>query len=696
MTVYIDITNLSRCRFLTGIQRVVREILVRFLRNRPFPMVLLCYDRAAKSFHQIDSEAVQKWLEDGDGVFNGGSGQEGIGVDDMSCGDVFFDLDAVWHLTRHRTELYPLLKSAGVRIVSYIYDIIPISYPQFYDVTTLNNFLYYVGAALQYADTVLVSTKSTLNEIQALCGDLRLPKVKGEATWLGSDFESAPVAGGSTAPDARAVQAVESGKYVLMVGTIQPLKNHAVVLDAFEKTLFARGLNLVFAGKIGWNIEGFARRIREQPLLGRQFFMLEGMDDASIDYLYRNAFCLAFATFNEGFGLPTIEAFQRGTPVVCSDVPVLREVGGDFCRYFDPKSADSFAETVLRLLDSEKDYAALREKVAGYKPVTWDEVAEGIAGMIERASHRSLVEKAGFALRLPWRCLSRRRAGGVDSPEAGIWERYALGDQVNLPLHDGFSEDKAGTAWTNGTEAQVRLHLDDVDDDLLLEMEYSTFCSPQPVEVFANDFCVDRFSARGKQRRSLPIPRSLLHENGTLLIRLKLPGAISPKEVLHTDDTRLLALLLSSMTLSASNDNRFDYMPGDLLSFADADGAPALEKCLYGVSHPERNFTWTEGGSVCMVFQVRNEFWGPSQLILRYRTLLPAEHVLVSVGDTEVERFVAHGEEEKTISIPPSAIKLGGGVVITLALPDAVAPKDLGKGADARVLALRLFSVRLE
>ena len=141
MTVYIDITNLSKCKFLTGIQRVVREVLVRFLRNKPFPMVLLCYDRVDKSFHQIDSEATRKWLEDGGGAFNGVAGQDGIGVDDMSFGDVFFDLDAVWHLTRHRSELYPLLKSAGVRIISYIYDIIPISHPQFYHVSTLNNFL---------------------------------------------------------------------------------------------------------------------------------------------------------------------------------------------------------------------------------------------------------------------------------------------------------------------------------------------------------------------------------------------------------------------------------------------------------------------------------------------------------------------------------------------------------------------------
>ncbi len=97
-----------------------------------------------------------------------------------------------------------------------------------------------------------------------------------------------------------------------------------------------------------------------------------------------------------------------------------------------------------------------------------------------------------------------------------------------------------------------------------------------------------------------------------------------------------------------------------------------------------------------MVFLVKNEFWVPSQLILRYRTLLPAEHVVVSVGDTEIDRYVAHGEEEKIISIPPSAIKLGGCVVVTLALPDAVSPRELGRGADARVLALRLFAVRLE
>ena len=114
------------------------------------------------------------------------------------------------------------------------------------------------------------------------------------------------------------------------------------------------------------------------------------------------------------------------------------------------------------------------------------------------------------------------------------------------------------------------------------------------------------------------------------------------------------------------------------------------------MSHSEENFTWTDGDSVRMVFFVRNKYWVPSSLTLRHGTFLKEEHVVVSIGNTVIDRYVAKGLCEKVIDIPPSAIKVGGWLCVTLSLPDAVSPRDLGKGKDGRSLALTLFSVEVQ
>lgn len=380
MRVYIDVTNLTSVDFLTGIQRVVREVLVRMIRERKHELILMTYNDFFNIYEKIDVDSFYAWFNDGEGEHEEMFTGKKITYDCFMPGDVFFDIDSVWNLSLKRSLLLPKLKANGVKILVYIYDIIPITHPQYCHGNTTNNFMSYIGAFLQYADMIFASTQSTLDAIDDLLRQLKLPSIPGCVTWLGSDFKVQDNTKEEIHPKAKA--AVDAGQYVLMVGTIEPRKNHAVILDAFEKQLFSKGMNLIFAGKIGWNIQAFRKRMMEHPMYGKQFFFLNCMNDVTIDYLYKHAYCVAFPTFNEGFGLPMIEAFERGVPVIASDIPVLREVGKGYCRYFDPNSWHSFAEQVEQWLNHEDDYAAEKEKLKGYIPVTWDSVATVISDKI--------------------------------------------------------------------------------------------------------------------------------------------------------------------------------------------------------------------------------------------------------------------------------------------------------------------------
>ena len=168
MKIYMDISCFCLTNYRAGIQRVIRELLRRLLRQDGLPIELLRYDESFRTFHVLDSAAVQKWMDEDGGVLAETANLGKVVIDDFVPGDIFFDLDAAWAATWRRSDLYPRLKDAGVKIVSYIYDIIPYTNPEVLHSGFVTNFLYYLGAVLENSDIIMASTQSTLDEIAAL------------------------------------------------------------------------------------------------------------------------------------------------------------------------------------------------------------------------------------------------------------------------------------------------------------------------------------------------------------------------------------------------------------------------------------------------------------------------------------------------------------------------------------------------
>lgn len=110
------------------------------------------------------------------------------------------------------------------------------------------------------------------------------------------------------------------------------------------------------------------------------------VDAADLEGLYSLARCFVFASVNEGFGIPVLEAMRRGVPVACSNVSALPEVAGEAARYFDPYSVQGIAEALSDLLADEQLSAALarrgRERQAAF---TWEATARGTLESYARA-----------------------------------------------------------------------------------------------------------------------------------------------------------------------------------------------------------------------------------------------------------------------------------------------------------------------
>ena len=183
-------------------------------------------------------------------------------------------------------------------------------------------------------------------------------------------------------PDAKAVlSAILARISFLMVGTIEPRKGHAVVLEAFNQ-LWQSGheLNLVIVGKQGWMVDAFLEQLRSHAEYNKRLFWLEGISDEYLESVYAASTCLIAASYGEGFGLPLIEAAQHRLPIVARDIRVFREVAGEHAFYFSGTSPEDLACALQRWLAL---YEAGRHPVSGRMPrLTWEQSARQLLQIV--------------------------------------------------------------------------------------------------------------------------------------------------------------------------------------------------------------------------------------------------------------------------------------------------------------------------
>jgi glycosyltransferase involved in cell wall biosynthesis len=136
--------------------------------------------------------------------------------------------------------------------------------------------------------------------------------------------------------------------YFLMLGTIEPRKNHALILDVWEALPDPPGL--VIAGRRGWADAALLARLDAVKTRLPQVIEAPGLADPAVAALMRDAAALLFPSLAEGFGLPPVEALALGTPVLAADLPVLREVLGSNAVYLPPTDPYAWRTTILRAL----------------------------------------------------------------------------------------------------------------------------------------------------------------------------------------------------------------------------------------------------------------------------------------------------------------------------------------------------------
>ena len=291
------------------------------------------------------------------------------------AGDQLILLDSSWH-----ADFFPMaerLKSEGVGIISVVYDLIPLTHPQFCDAGLVKVFDRWFDWIAETADGFMAISKTISQQVEAEI-QRRLGSEEAAKRWhghfhLGSELDLLREGQGV---DANLLDMFSDPAPVyLMVSTVEPRKNHAYLLDAFE-LLWANGSDtrLCIIGKVGWKCDALIARIKQHPLLNKQLFMFNQINDKGLEYAYANARALVFPSHVEGFGLPLVEAMQRGLPAMASDIPVFREVGRDFMVYFDLTTPQSLANQVMQFESSGK-FPSLKP-ISDWQWIGWSEASQ--------------------------------------------------------------------------------------------------------------------------------------------------------------------------------------------------------------------------------------------------------------------------------------------------------------------------------
>ena len=268
-----------------------------------------------------------------------------------------------------------------VPAVAMVHDLTPRTHPARHTLANRVIFKLFLERSLRSAHTVVIGSAATESEVLAA-----FPWVgsKLERIGYGVDEWYSPA---STGDDGMAIrkQISNGRRYVLHLGTLEPRKGINVLVTAWEhlQDLLPDAPDLVIAGRPGWQTEPILNRIESSRLADR--IHLPGyVSRENARELLRHAAVFALASEVEGFGLPLAEAISCGTPSVATEIPALREAGGDAALFCAPHDPTALAAALAEALNPDTA-AGLRERARQRAPkLRWEPVIEKWAELLKR------------------------------------------------------------------------------------------------------------------------------------------------------------------------------------------------------------------------------------------------------------------------------------------------------------------------
>jgi len=378
--VVLDVTrSLSPKSILspTGIDRVERAYIRHFLTKDALFMA-----RVGRTQMSIDPEAMSALWERINGITpwgkqdlrdlgRGFKGQISSDIRRLTSKTKTNIINDFTYLNVGHTNLASLQSLKANRVIGMVHDLIPLTHPQFQTTASVERFKVRISALTKEASTLLTNsaqTKEALEKYLAKAGISRDIVVN----HLG--IEPLP----NVAP-----QTSQRPSFVIL-GSIEPRKNHALILKVWETFTEIPEKNrplLHIIGRRGWLNEEVFQTLDTSPLMGRDIIEHPNLTDIEISAILRGAKALLFPSFTEGYGLPLLEALSVQTPVIASDLPVFRELTGPLTLYLSPFNVNAWSDEII-IYSTQVKSAGHMPDLSNFSPPSWSEHFEKLDSIL--------------------------------------------------------------------------------------------------------------------------------------------------------------------------------------------------------------------------------------------------------------------------------------------------------------------------
>ncbi|WP_434661785.1 glycosyltransferase family 1 protein [Paraburkholderia sp. A3BS-1L] len=236
------------------------------------------------------------------------------------------------------------LRRKGIRVAFMVHDLIPLTHAEYARPDTPARHARRIDTVLNHAAGIIANSGATLTSVVDYARSTGAPmpptvtaRLAPAITYRG-EISHDPV----------------GAPFFLMLGTIEPRKNHWLMLHIWRRLVELRGADapmLVIVGRRGWECENVIDMLERCSELRGFVIEKPDCDDEYLYQLLQHARALLFPSFVEGYGMPLAEALALSVPVLASDLAVFREIAGDIPDYLDPLDGNGW-------LDRIQNYAA--------------------------------------------------------------------------------------------------------------------------------------------------------------------------------------------------------------------------------------------------------------------------------------------------------------------------------------------------
>lgn len=242
--------------------------------------------------------------------------------------------------SNRKPALWQAVKASGAgQMLAMVHDVIPLDYPEFTRPDTAARFESELKATATACDALIYNSEDTANRTE-----------KYLQKW-GLTPTPLPILLGTEPLPTPLPQPLASPAEFVILGTIEPRKNHQILLDIWPDI----SAELHIIGQRGWQNEAVFSLLDTSPLMGKTVFEHPKLSDQALAQHLATARALLFPSFAEGFGYPLIEALQMGLPVICADLPCFREIAGDLPTYLPPEDIAAWKAAIQHAASSPRE-----------------------------------------------------------------------------------------------------------------------------------------------------------------------------------------------------------------------------------------------------------------------------------------------------------------------------------------------------